>query len=513
MITPENYTIAQYTAAIQAGNTQHVKVVFPNQNITIDEGHIAVGGWNYTSIINGETDVSFGKAVSAEIIVTLFNFDGSLSGITYTDTFKAYMGVEIEGTTAWVCIGTFIGQQPERTKDVHITLRGLDKISLFDADAKYFLTSIDYTATQTIRTIFYTLCAKFGLTPDASMANSLIDTVVSDSPFGGNGVTYRDVLAWIAEACGCYARVTPDGNVLQLVWFTDQTGYTLTKEKYFSIDVAEYTVPPVDCVTCIVSDKELTKTYPDLNEANSYTVADNPYLYTDSAYELNTFAQTLYNRLSAFSAYKPTTVSCVGNWLVQAGDIISCTEMDGVTTDTLPIFSINTNFNGMAIDQYQSTGNAESRSVFSGNSDKQLIRNNYNFSLIEKQISSIIENHCVYFQSTDPTVTYTVAKGDFWITFNGAKWSDLSAKTWQQTYDMYSSWGIMLGDSTTYCWNGFAWILVSDIANEESAHATYFLVNVDDATGELLVTTTSQIVSEMTLSVDGETGQLNVTII
>ena len=315
MLTPSGVTIAEYNNAINAGNKQHVKLVFPNQNLTIGEDHIVLGGFRVDSVLNGEDDLSFGKAVSSEINVTLFNHDGSLSGVNYTDEFQAYIGVEINLLTQWVCVGTFIGEKPSKVLTSTISLRGLDKMKLLDTDAKEFLDSLNYS--QTLGSIFDAIAGAFNLTPVRTAANANAGITITSSPFGGNGITYRDLVGWIAEACGCYARIGTDGDTLEMVWYADHTtDYAIDKTKYFSIDVAEYTVPAIDSVNIKVTEADVGATYPASGtHDNIYQIIDNPYLYGQSAAQISGYAENIYTRLAAFGSYKPIAVECIGNWL------------------------------------------------------------------------------------------------------------------------------------------------------------------------------------------------------
>ena len=357
MLTPTSGTLADYNAAILAGNQTHARLVFPVQNITLTDADISInGGISLTSILNPEEDLVFGRAVMSELNVKLLN--GSVfSGFNWAEEFHLDFGVDINNVTNWVTVGYFKGKKPRRTirTDV-IDFTAYDRMQAFDILADEFLASVTYPVT--LETLFQDLCTYCGVSYDVGdeMADAMALTY-TDDPFT-DGITCRTLLAWIAEANCCTAKVNADGEV-RLTWFADQTGsYSIDGSKYFDIDIDENTVPALDSVRFASTEDEVTGFVYPVNGTNTYEIIDNPLLMFLSTADKTTIITDMVARFTAFGSYIPANVTPIGNWMVETGDIIEV-GYDNGSTMNMPVFNRNLEWAGAGVDYYECVGNAE----------------------------------------------------------------------------------------------------------------------------------------------------------
>ena len=399
MLTPTGATFAQYWNAIKAGNITHVRFTFLGQNIVLDESDVLVdSGVVLNDVFNGETDLVFGRTLSKQVTVTFIN-SSKLSSLNWTGEFTLEFGVEISGVTNWVTIGYFTGEKPKNVTTVQtIQFTAYDRMIRFETLADEFLKSLTYP--KTIQQIYDALCTYIGL---QNVAGSELPNIMSRSyasaPADMQGYTCREVLGFIAEACGCYAKINSAGKV-QMLWFTSNTSYIVTASEEFSVESGDIgsgmtwneadtyiwdnfenfkwddfngsqsSSGSIDRLYVKQLSSDMDINYPDESGTNVYGIVDNPYLSVGTYSDVTAYIAPIYDRLSAFGSYIPVQIECVGNWCVEAGDII--TIIANGKTITFPIFVKEMTWNGAVNDVYDTTANNR-RQVYNSESTKQRV--------------------------------------------------------------------------------------------------------------------------------------------
>lgn len=357
MLTPVSGTLADYNSAILNGNATHARMVFPVQGITLTDDNISMsGGLNITDVLNADTDITFGKAVSRELSVNLIN-SSVFDTFDWSEEFRLDMGVDINGTTNWVTVGYFTGTKPQMYYGIKIIqFYAYDRMQKLDVLADDFLETLTYPAT--ISSIYTALCTYFSLTGETGDAIAdALSASFSESPFTG-GMSCRALLAYIAEACGCYARITATGNV-RLVWFTDHTAdYSVDADDYYSISMNEVTTPVVDVmrVSCTYDNDIPGFVYPVGVDGEYYQIIDNPFLIHSASSATIAIFTAMLSRFSSFGSYRPMSMNIIGNWMVESGDVIEVGYGENETVN-LPIFVRRFSWNGASRDVYECTGN------------------------------------------------------------------------------------------------------------------------------------------------------------
>ena len=378
MLTPTGVSRADYSAAVMSGAAQHARMVFDN-GVTLTEQDMESGGLVIRDILNGDTNLTFGRAVMKEFSVNLLNSD-RLNGVAWTGEFTLDIGVEISGSTNWVTIGKFQGSRPEKIHYVDvIQFTAHDRMQRFTGDAGKFLDSLAYPIT--FGSMLYALCAFEGV-PYSIFGDELADIKNRSFEKGfirPEGITTRDLLALMAEACGCYARINADGQ-MEMMWYQGY-GYSITPSMEIGIDTYDLgsgelwddlgegtwadaadktwnetggyqAVFSVDGLRSIASETDIGVAFGSLN-GNVYTIVDNPFLVisedTDKGY-----VEDLWDRIQAFGGYLPMHLECAGNWLVEAGDIVTV-DVRGDSV-SMPVFVKETAWNAGCIDRMEATG-------------------------------------------------------------------------------------------------------------------------------------------------------------
>lgn len=429
MITPSGYTVEQYCNAIKNGCC-HARMTFPVEDIVLTDEDFESNGIEIMDCMNPEEDLTFGTATSRELTAFIVR-SNKTDSLKWTNEFQLEFGADINGSTVWVTAGYFTGKRPTKTNTDIIQFVAYDRMTKFDVIADDFLTSLDYTGGLTLGDIYDALCVYVGVTNvsgDEISAHMAI--AYTASPFSATGMTCRQILQWIAEAVGCYAKILNDGT-LKMIWFNHhESEFSLKRDDCYAIDISDihweqdpskmkkwadleadkwqdlegftwqelegyYSPTKINAVKLVNTLGNTGIVEPDTaQEVNIYTIIDNPFLYYGDTVDISGYVSNLFNRLKDFGSYIPVTTECEGNWLVEPGDII---EFEFAKDDTgqLPLFNTTIHWNGGCRCIYETTGNVEREPVSSGNKVKYEVGGK--FHVIRKDVDEL------YSEINDPT--------------------------------------------------------------------------------------------------------------
>lgn len=491
MITPSGYTVEQYCNAIKNGCC-HARMTFPVEDIVLTDEDFESNGIEIMDCMNPEEDLTFGTATSRELTAFIVR-SNKTDSLKWINEFQLEFGADINGSTVWVNAGYFTGKRPTKTNTDIIQFVAYDRMTKFDVIADDFLTSLDYTGGLTLGDIYDALCAYVGVTNvsgDEISAHMAI--TYTASPFSATGMTCRQILQWIAEAAGCYAKILNDGT-LKMVWFSHhESEFSLKRDDCYAIDISDihweqdpskmkkwsdleadkwqdlegftwqelegyYSPTKINAVKLVNTLGNTGIVEPDTaQEVNIYTIIDNPFLYYGDTVDISGYVSNLFNRLKDFGSYIPVTTECEGNWLVEPGDII---EFEFAKDDTgqLPLFNTTIHWNGGCRCIYETTGNVEREPVSSGNKVKYEVGGK--FHVIRKDVDELYseindpttglatrlaqteeglelvaeQKARVYYSNTAPTGTQDdpLVEGDLWIdTANGNQLKRYNGSSW-----------------------------------------------------------------------------------
>lgn len=470
----------EFLQAVKNRAAQDIRLEFADGSV-IGKADIAAtsGGLTYTEILNGDTDMTFGRAVMSELSAVLVNADGRFTNFNFEREFTAKIGVGVSTTTAqvvqsgatvtwteddgyllqysvysatqirynrkapnstyfqtlylscsnavsliiygnniyaigtdyqiirawertsytshktlsvpseypagvsgdqvkgwadagtsvrlvdgtgtafeYVPLGVFKGERPEKVRGKLIEFVSHDRMSLFDKSAESFTDGLTFPCT--LGEIFTKLCSFCGVGyVSAAFPNS--DKSFATNPLDDTDYTCREVLGWIAEAAGSYARMSRDGAV-ELVWFS-AVDYTVTRKDRFEMTESEFETPPIDRL-------EVYSSYGDqLNTSGTgdvvYGITDNPFLYIENDTQiagLQPYADAIYDRIVTLPAYQPSSFRAEWNPAVQCGDIITVVD-DYDTVIAFPVFVQTVTWTGYGKVTYENSGGTVRQNV------------------------------------------------------------------------------------------------------------------------------------------------------
>lgn len=343
---------ASLLEAIRAHTEQDIKITFAD-NTVLGKADVAItgDGVKITDILNGDTDYTFGKAVCKQVEMTLFNVDNKFNNFDFTQEFTLQIGVKVGAAFQYVAVGVFKGERPDKVRGKLIDFTAYDRMQKFEVSASDFIENMTFPVT--LGAVFSSLCTAVGVEPiTTTFTNSTKNFTFN--PFSTSDYTAREVLAWIAEAAGCYARVNADGKV-ELSTFTTNS-YKILKTDRFEMSESEFETPVIGKLECYTSYGDQLVTAG--TGTNTYVISDNPFLYIENDTEipaLQPYVNAIFAKASLFPAYSPIAVRAEWYPEIKCGDIITVVN-DYDEVKTLPIFSQTIKWNGFGKVEYESTG-------------------------------------------------------------------------------------------------------------------------------------------------------------
>lgn len=337
--------------AVRNHTEQDIKLVFGDNEI-IGKSKISLSsGVVITDILNGDTDYVFGKCPCRQLETTLINTDGEFNGFDFAREFALKIGVKVNGEFVYSDIGIFKGERPEKVRGKLIEFTAYDRMQSLETSASEFIEELQFPTT--LSDIFEGLCVFCGI---SHVGTSLLngDKEFAFNPFSSSDYTCREVLGWIAEANGNYARFNGIGK-LELIDFNFKP-HTILKSDRFDLSESDFETPQLSCLECYNSYGDQLVTVGSGN--NTYVISDNPFLYIENDTEIESlkpYIERIFNKISDFPAYNPIYIRCEWYPDIRSGDIISVVDDYG-ETKTLPIFAQTIYWNSFGKVEYESTG-------------------------------------------------------------------------------------------------------------------------------------------------------------
>ena len=272
-----------------------------------------------TQRVNAGTELTLGSVCANMLEATLLTPAGGLE-ITTGQELTLYK-VDDDGNRTKV--GLFTTEEPARPSGNQCKITAYDRISRLDRDLTQFLESLDGWP-YTLYDFAQLVCSVCNL---VLLNEAIPNGDWQIEKFSVAGVTGRQLMQWVGQACARFCRATPDGMV-EFAWYTpNDIPISPTEAKYLqTLQFADYQVMPVDKVQIRQTETDVGAVYG--TGSNAYVITGNPLLATDTLAPLQTVAQVLYDTLQAVS-YTPCKVRIPATMQIQAGDILHITDRNG----------------------------------------------------------------------------------------------------------------------------------------------------------------------------------------
>ena len=202
-------------------------------NITLTEQDILPGSLQISRMSVSGNQIELGSAISSELTMKLWNDGGKFDGFTFEGTeLYVRLGINLDdSTTEYIPMGYYTVDEPPRKLST-ISIKALDRMARFD---RVYDSSMTYPAS--LYQILSDACAKCNVplaTPGSELLNSAYSPATRPEE---DGITYHQIIIWIAELTGTCAWIDWDGK-LRLSWYESCTTQ-ITADDRISSDMQE----------------------------------------------------------------------------------------------------------------------------------------------------------------------------------------------------------------------------------------------------------------------------------
>lgn len=208
-------TSNEYKRVIQGSRTYIVrlKIEFRDHTaITVENDRIISNTVNIEDAVSNNGSFDIGAAIINQLKVSLYNGDEYFSRYDFEGAvIYPYIGIQLDNTIEFLKKGVFIIEEAV-TGNAVISLQALDRMTKFERP--YSESSLTYPAT--LNDIVRDACEVCGVSLGTARFDH-DDYMVQNRP-GDEKITFREIISYVAEAAGCYARFNVDGN-LEIKWY------------------------------------------------------------------------------------------------------------------------------------------------------------------------------------------------------------------------------------------------------------------------------------------------------
>ena len=150
--------------------------------------------------------------------------------------------------------------------------------------------------------------------------------------FTGSGITGRQLIRWIGQIAGRFARATADGKI-EFAWYEPSNKQLMPGGELFfyqnGLSYSDYQTAIIEKVQIQLTENDVGTVWPDISEdVNAYKVTGNYLMSAEKSEDLLPIAQSLFSLLENVS-YTPCKVTCPIHMDIHAGSILYITDRNG----------------------------------------------------------------------------------------------------------------------------------------------------------------------------------------
>lgn len=184
-------------------------------NLELTAGDFKQGGIKLDEATSKSGSFDLGAAIMSKLTLTLNNADGKFDAVSWSDSRITMLQIGVllaDGTTEYIPLGVFDIDSAEQSGTA-VSVKAYDLLGRADCDIP------DTAYPIKLGNLLRVICTHCGIPYmiDDDLPN--MDYIVQTAP---QNVTCRDVLSYIAQLAGCYARMDRLGR-LELTWYGRNT--------------------------------------------------------------------------------------------------------------------------------------------------------------------------------------------------------------------------------------------------------------------------------------------------
>lgn len=326
--TSDNFKKFIYTAERELLAKIEVDLV-NGTHLTLNNYDLLEGGFEIEDAVSESGKFQIGAAIINQLTLILNLFGdkmrgSDLSSIDFTGaTLRPYVGLVVKkdwtgDTVEWLPKGVFTAEKPAAVGS-RITVTALDNMAKLDT--AYSKSTLSYPAT--LGQIAADACSVCGVAlATGTFPNSTFS--VAKRP-EGDSITCREILSYVAQLSGGFARCNTNGAV-EIRWYAEGDKLCDVGTGQSSSTVAEIDTT----ITGVQIQNSDNTVYSSGTDGFTVRIQSNPLAQGN----LQPVANTLGTKLNGFS-FRGYTASSLSNPAIEAGDVVNMTDSKGITRNTV----------------------------------------------------------------------------------------------------------------------------------------------------------------------------------
>lgn len=290
--------------------------------VPFSEADILAGSFSITGQCSDSSNVQIGQVYITELKATFMrglNLSRySLKGAQVIP----YFGLRLDtGVYEYIPLGVFtISDASWGESGVQVT--AYDNISLLERS---------YTGTKLIGTpyeIYLLACESCGIEP--AMYRTDFDSFANGGKklqlYADNDIeTWRDVMSWVAQTCGCNVFADRDGKLVLRPYRREVTDSIDTEHRFTGCSFDDYETKYTG-LSVVNIEKQETNYYSDeVDDGTTYNLGSNPFLQTASEGTVEEMCREVLDALHEIT-YVPFSVTMIGNPAYDLMDVFRFTD-------------------------------------------------------------------------------------------------------------------------------------------------------------------------------------------
>ncbi|MCD8009071.1 MAG: hypothetical protein LUF68_09125, partial [Clostridiales bacterium] len=330
-----------------AGRKYYAKLELDDGTILTNYGDGAVGisCIGISSTLCGSERVSMG-CFNADCVTIVLEAGTALENQRFT----LYLGQEFDGAVEWVPMGIFTGTKAEISED-KLTVEAWDDLYFAGGD---YTPSDSVTGECTVAAALADVCSGAGLT----FSGTVPSLTITGMP---TGLTYSAAIGHLAALLGASACMGRDGYLV-FRQFTDN-GQTLGTDDCYSggmvFKTSDFTVASLTNTLETETTDDDGATTSETTEVERTTGASGGSIALTNPLMTEDNIDTAWDVVKGF-AYRPATLTAVGQIAVDVGDVVTVTDASG-TAYSVPVMTHTLDYDGGLKSAITAAGESESQ--------------------------------------------------------------------------------------------------------------------------------------------------------
>lgn len=209
-------TSSAWKEYIKDSSVFHVKATMTGgSTLQLTDSDFMMGSVSFTDSMSGMNEIALGAVVTNTFNATLNNNDGKFDSWDWTEI-EVWFGIEVNGNEEWIKRGKYTIDRPS-------SIGNTIKIECYDYMDKlntYYSLVTDITYPLEASRLVYYMCQYCGVDYDFSgttgwQFDTSFNVGTAFADLNDEATTCRQVLSWILQTMGGYARINPSTGYLE----------------------------------------------------------------------------------------------------------------------------------------------------------------------------------------------------------------------------------------------------------------------------------------------------------